>query len=75
MKTSSPSPMAVGWHFQTGYVKNFACISETIRCRMLIISKDLGWECRYAVSWCDFGLTFDLAVVTLIFKILSGLYL
>ena len=27
------------------------------------------------MSRCDFGLTFDLAVVTLNFKILSGLYL
>ena len=27
------------------------------------------------MSWCDFDLTFDLAVVTLSLKILSGLYL
>ena len=27
------------------------------------------------MSWCDLDLTFDLAVVTLTFKILSGLYL
>ena len=26
-------------------------------------------------SWCDLGLTFDLAAVTLSLKILSGLYL
>ena len=31
--------------------------------------------CRCAMSWCDFDLTFDLAVVTLTYKILSGLYL
>ena len=31
--------------------------------------------CRRAASWCDLELTFDLAVVTLTFKILSGLYL
>ena len=37
--------------------------------------KDIGWGCRYAVSWCDLDLTFDLAVVTLSLKILSGLYL
>ena len=30
---------------------------------------------RGATSWCDLDLTFDLAVVTLTFKILSGLYL
>ena len=28
-----------------------------------------------ALSWCDLHLTFDLAVVTLTYKILSGLYL
>ena len=31
--------------------------------------------CKCAMSWCDFDLTFDLAVVTLTFKILCGLYL
>ena len=31
--------------------------------------------CRYATSWCDLDLTFDLTVVTLTYKILSGLYL
>ena len=30
---------------------------------------------RYATSWCDLDLTFDLALVTLNYKILSGLYL
>ena len=29
----------------------------------------------YASSWCDLDLTFDLAVVTLMYKILPGLYL
>ena len=27
------------------------------------------------MSWCDLHLTFDLTLVTLIYKILSGLYL
>ena len=27
------------------------------------------------MSWCDLDLTFDLAVVTMIYKIFSGLYL
>ena len=27
------------------------------------------------MSWCDLDLTFDLAIVTLTYKILSGLYL
>ena len=31
--------------------------------------------CRCATSWYDLDLTFDLAVVTLNFKILFGLYL
>ena len=32
-------------------------------------------DCRCATSWCDFDLTFDLAVVTLTFNILTRLYL
>ena len=31
--------------------------------------------CKCAVSWCDLDLIFDLAVVTLTYKILSGLCL
>ena len=31
--------------------------------------------CRCATSWSDLDLTFDLAIVTLSLKILSGLYL
>ena len=31
--------------------------------------------CRYAMSWCDFDLTFDLVKVIMSFKILSGLFL
>ena len=30
---------------------------------------------RCTMSWCDLDLTFDIAVVTLTYKILSGLYL
>ena len=41
-----------------------AYISETVRCRKF-----------HATTWCDLDLTFDLAVVTLTYKILSGLYL
>ena len=52
-----------------------ACISETVSCRKLILGRDIGWGCRCATSWCDLDLTFDLAVVTLTYKILSGLYL
>ena len=32
-------------------------------------------RCRFAMFWCDLDFTYDLAVVTLIFKILSRLYL
>ena len=53
-----------------------ACISETIRFRKLTLGRDiLVRGCRCATSWCDLDLTFDLAIVTLIYKILSGLYL
>ena len=52
------------------------CISETVRCRKLILGYGiLVRGCRCATSWCDLDLTFDLAVVTLTYKILSGLYL
>ena len=30
--------------------------------------------CRCKMSWCDLDLTFDLAVVTLTYNALSGLY-
>ena len=32
-------------------------------------------ECRCATSWYDLDLTFDLGIVTLTYKILSGLYI
>ena len=32
-------------------------------------------ECMCAASWCDLDLTFELAIVTLTVKILSGQYL
>ena len=51
------------------------CISGTIRCRKLILDRDIGWECRCATPWSDLDFTFDLALVTLSLKILSGLYL
>ena len=51
------------------------CISETVRCRKLILGRDIGWGCRCETSWSDLDLSFDLAVVTFNLKILSGLYL
>ena len=52
-----------------------SCISETVRCRKLILGRDIGWVYSCAPSWYDLDVTFDLAVVTLTFKFLSGLYL
>ena len=56
-----------------------ACISETVRCRKLILGRDISWGggvgggvCRCAMSLCDLDLTLDLA---LCLKILSRLYL
>ena len=31
-------------------------------------------QCRCATSWCNLDLTFDLAIVTLTYKILFGVY-
>ena len=38
-----------------------------------MLGKDMGLG--GALSWCDLDLTFDFAIVTLTYKILSGLYL
>ena len=38
----------------------------------MILGRDIGWRCRCAGSWCDLDLTFDLAVLTLTYKIFSG---
>ena len=46
-------------------------ISETVRFRKLV----LGRGCSCTTSWSYLDLTFDLAVVTLTYKILSRLYL
>ena len=50
-------------------------ILETVRYRKLLLVGLLVRGCRCATSWSDLDFTFDLAVVTLIYKILSGLYL
>ena len=47
------------------------CISETVRCRTFILGRGIVWVCMSAVPWCDFDLAFDLAIVTLTFKILA----
>ena len=66
------------WHLAEG------CISETLKYRKLVLGRYfetimcrtliLGRGCKYATSWCDLDLTFDLAVVTLTCKVLPGLY-
>ena len=40
-------------------------ISENVRCRKLILGRDIGWGCSCVMSRCDIDLTFDFAVVTL----------
>ena len=42
-------------------------------CRKLILSRDISWGFGCVMSWCDLDLTFDVAVVTLAYKNLSGL--
>ena len=69
------SPMVSGMGRRAAGKVCPACISETVRCRKLILVGTLVRGCRCAMSWCDLDLTFDLAVVTLSLKILSGLYL
>ena len=60
--------MVSGWAGRRAAGKVCAgCISETVG--------TLVRGCRCAMSWSDLDLTFDLAVVTLTYKILSGLYL
>ena len=43
--------------------------SETVRCRKLILGRDIGWGVGVVWPW------FDLAIVTSSVKIFSGLYL
>ena len=47
------------------------CILASVRCRKLILSRDISGS----TSWSDLDSTFDLVIVTLSLKILSGLYL
>ena len=69
------SPMVSGWAGGRREKVCLGCISETVRCRKLILGRDIVRTCRCATSWSDRDLTFDLAVVTLSLKILFGLYL
>ena len=43
-----------------------------VTCRKLILGGDIGLGLQVCNSWYDLYLTFDLAVVILMFKILSG---
>ena len=65
----------VGMVVRAGSGKKFVLVCETVRCRQLILGRDIGWGCRGETSWRDLKLTFELAVVTLSYKILSGLCL
>ena len=69
------SPMVSRWEGRQREKVCQFCISETVRCGKLILGRDIGWGCKCATSWYDLDLTFDLAIVTLSLKILSGLYL
>ena len=69
------SPMMGGWAGEWQEKVCPGCNSETIRCRKLILGRDIGWGVQVCNIMCDLDLTFDLAVVTLSLKILSGLYL
>ena len=63
----------------SGWVARKVCpgyISETVRCRKLILGRDIGGGgCRCSVLWCDRDLTLELTMVSLTFKILCGQYL
>ena len=69
------SPTVSGWAGGLLEKVYLACISETVRCRKLILGRNICWQCRCATSWYDLDLTFDLAIVTLTLEILSGPYL
>ena len=49
-------------------------ILETVRCGKFLFGRDIGQEGRCSTSLCDLDLTFDLAVLTLTFKILPRLH-
>ena len=66
---------AIGWAGGRREAVCAGCISETVRCRKFILGRDMVGGCRCATSWSDLDVTFDLAIVTLSLKILSGLYL
>ena len=46
------------------------CISEIVRCKVLLQGRDIGCGCRCASLWCTLDFTFDLVLVTLSLKIL-----
>ena len=43
------------------------CISDAVSFKMLILVWKLVGRCRFATSWCDLDMMFDLAEVTLTF--------
>ena len=53
----------------------FGLYLGNVRCRKLILGRTLVRVDRCETSWCDLDLTFDLVILTMSFKILSGLFL
>ena len=64
--------MVSGWAGGQREIVCPGCISETVSS---YLAGTLVGGCRCATSSSDLDLTFDLAIVTLSLKILSGLYL
>ena len=54
---------------------NVIVISETVRCRKMILGRTIVISYRSETSSFDLDLTFDLVIVTMSFKILYGLFL
>ena len=52
------SPLAPGWVAAAKVC--LSCISETVRCRKLILNWGIGWGCSCATSWSDLDLILSL---------------
>ena len=62
----------------TKYVDSYLMYLLLGFCILIVILKQgaqilLFWGCRWAVSWCEIDMIFDLAIVTLTLKTLSRL--
>ena len=52
-----------------------SCTSKTVRCKMWILGRDIGWQVWVCNIMVELDLTFDLPVVSLTLKICFELYL